>query len=116
MTRNKAHARWLAATVVLCGLALASFTPRATAQSSAPSQKIIKTHFVVVRMSPQLLQVRSVTNERELYTFTYAPDLRAKMQGIINAGGYQYGDKVTIWHKTDGDVALKIKGKPSKSK
>lgn len=116
MTHNKAHAPWLASAFVFCALALASFAPCAAAQSSAPSPKIVKTHFVVVRMSPQLLQVRSVTNERELHTFTYAPDLRAKMQGIINAGGYQYGDKVTIWHKADGDVALKITGKPSKPK
>ena len=116
MTHNKAHSPRLAAAFILCGLALVSFAPRAAAQSGAPSPRIIKTQFLVVRMSPQLLQVRSVANGRELHTFTYAPDLRTKMQGIINAGGYQYGDKVTIWHKADSDVALKIKGKPSKPK
>lgn len=116
MTGNKAHAFWIAAALILCALGVASFAPGASAQSNAPSQKIIKTHFVVVRMSPQLLQVRSVTNERELHTFTYAPALRSQMQDIINAGGYQYGDKVTIWHKAGGDVAFKIKGKPSKPK
>lgn len=41
---------------------------------------------------------------------------RAKLQDIINAGGYHYGDKVTIWHKSGDDVAVKITGKLSKPK
>jgi len=38
------------------------------------------------------------------------------MQRIFNAGGYQYGDKVTVWYRSGTDVALKIKGKPSNRK
>jgi hypothetical protein len=115
MTRNKALALRLAAIFALCGLAFGSFVPGAAAQD-APSQKIIKDHYVVVSMSPQLLQVHSATNERDLHTFSYAPDLRPQIVAILNAGGYQYGDKVTIWHKSGEDVAVKIKGKPSKPK
>lgn len=115
MTRNKAFAPRLAAMFVLCGFLIGSFVPRAFAQN-APSQKIIKTHYVVVRMSAQLLQVHGDGNERELHTFYYSPDLRPQMLSILNAGGYQYGDKVTIWHKDGDDVAVKIKGKPSKPK
>ena len=115
MTRNKALAPWLAAMFVVCGFLLGSFVPLASAQD-APSQKIIKTHYVVVRMSAQMLQVHSDANERELHTFYYAPDLRPQMLAILNAGGYQYGDKVTIWHKDGDDVAVKIKGRPSKHK
>ena len=51
---------------------------------------------------------------REIHTFTYSPQIRGKMQNIINAGGYQYGDKVVVWYRRGGDVAVKIKGKPSK--
>ena len=57
-----------------------------------------------------------MTDVRELHTFTYSPAIRDKMQKIFNAGGYQYGDKVVIWYKSGTDVALKIKGKPSKTK
>jgi hypothetical protein len=115
MTRNKALAPFLAAAFALCGLAMAAFAPAAYADSS-PSQKIIKTQYVVVRMSAQLIQVHSLTNERELHSFTYSPDVRAKLQNIINAGGYHYGDKVTIWYKSGDDVAVKIKGRLSKPK
>ena len=115
MTRNKSLAPFLAAALALCGLAMAGFAPAASADSS-PSQKIVKTHYVVVRMSAQLIQVHSLANERELHSFTYAPDVRSKMLSILNAGGYRYGDKVTIWHKSGDDVAVKIKGKPSKPK
>jgi hypothetical protein len=115
MTRNKSLAPFLAAALALCGLAMAGFAPRASADGS-PSQKIVKTHYIVVRMSAQLIQVRSESNERELHSFTYGPDVRDKMISILNAGGYRYGDKVTIWHKDGDDVAVKITGKPSKAK
>ncbi len=36
------------------------------------------------------------------------------MQKVFNAGGYKYGDEVVIWYQQGTDVALKIKGKPSK--
>ena len=119
MTRNKIHALLLGAAQVICVVALASFAPSARAQSApaaAPStQKIIKTHFVVVHMLYQSLQVRSVADARDLHTFTYSPKIRDKMQSVFNAGGYQYGDKVVVWYKRGDDVAFKIKGKPSKS-
>jgi hypothetical protein len=118
MTRNKTHALLLAAAFALCGVVLASSAPGASAQSapasSPQSQKIIKTHFVVMQMMYQLLQVRGVTDARELHTFTYSPAIRGKMQNILNAGGYQYGDKVVVWYRRGEDVAFRIKGKPSK--
>jgi hypothetical protein len=120
MTRNKTHVLWLAAVIVLCGAGLASFAPAAGAQGASPlapqSQKIIKTHFVVMQMMYQSLQVRSVVDPRELHTFTYSPAIRDKMLNILNAGGYQYGDNVVVWYKPGEYVAFKIKGKPSKPK
>jgi len=53
-------------------------------------------------------------NERAIHTFTISPDLRDKMQSIVDRGGYQYGDKVKILHQPGQTVALKISGKPSK--
>ena len=118
MTRNKTHAFLLVAGLVLCGVVLASAAPTASAQSApaaaSQTQKIIKTHFVVLHMLYQSLQVRSLVDMRELHTFTYSPQIRGKMQNILNAGGYQYGDKVVVWYRRDTNVAFKIKGKPSK--
>jgi ribosomal protein L21E len=36
------------------------------------------------------------------------------MQQIVDKGGYQYGDKVTILYDPTTQKAMKIKGKPSK--
>jgi len=120
MTRNKTHALVLAMALVLCVAMLSSSSPEASAQSApAPApetQKIIKVRFEVVHMLYQSIQVRGLADMRELHTFTYSPAIRDKMQNILNAGGYQYGDKVIVWYKRGEDVAFKIKGKPSKPK
>jgi hypothetical protein len=120
MKRNKTHALWLATAMVSCAAALASFAPVASAQPIPPpvpqTQQIIKTQFAVLRMSYQLIQVRSLVDMRDLHTFTYSPGIRDKMQNVFNAGGYQYGDKVVVWYQRGTNVALKIKGKPSKTK
>ena len=91
-------------------------TPVIVIKRTAPSQqKPLKTHFEVVRMSSASIQVRSLENSYELHTFTYSDAIRDKMLALFNAGGYQYGDKVAIWYLPGTQVALKIKGKPSKS-
>jgi hypothetical protein len=121
MTRNKNHALLLGAALALCGALLAGFAPAARAQTgpaatSPPpaSHKVIKTHFIVEHMLYQSLQVHSVNDFRDLRTFSYSPKIRDRMQQILNAGGYQHGDRVTIWYGSDTTLALKIRGKPSK--
>jgi hypothetical protein len=116
-TRNKIRALLLAVSFALAAAIAPGFLPQvALAQSSSPatSGQIIKTRFEVVSMQYQSLQVRSLTNPRELHTFTYSPELRPKMQKVQSAGGYRYGDKITVWYRQNADVALKVKGKPSK--
>jgi hypothetical protein len=122
MMRNKIHALSLTAALAICYVLLAGFAPVARTQGAPavapapPAQKIVKAQFVVLHMLYQSLQVRGVNDMREIHTFQYSPGLRDKMQNIFNAGGYQYGDKVVVWYHSGEDVALKIKGKPSKSK
>ena len=120
MTRNKTHAVMLAAAVALCGAILASSAPAASAQgaqSTAPqTQPVIKKQFMVQQMLYQLIQVRGIADMREVHTFTFAPEIRDRMQKVFSEGGYQYGDKVVVWYRQGTDVALKIKGKPSKPK
>jgi hypothetical protein len=36
------------------------------------------------------------------------------MQQIVDKGGYQYGDKVTVLYDPTSQKALSVKGKPSK--
>ena len=120
MTRNKTHALVIAMALLFCVAGAASFAPEASAQSAPapapPAEKPIKVRFEVVHMLYQSLQVRSLADMRELHTFSYSPGLRDKMQAIFNAGGYQYGDKVVVWYRQGTEIALNIKGKPSKSK
>ena len=60
------------------------------------------------------IQVRSLVDSREIHTFTYSGRILASMQNLFDHGGYKYGDKVVIHYRTGTEVALKIKGKPSK--
>jgi len=84
-------------------------------RSSPPAPpKTLKTRFEVLHMFINTIQVRSLANGLEIHTFTYSDQIRAGMQGVFEQGGYQYGDIVTIWYQPRTDVALKIKGKPSK--
>jgi hypothetical protein len=60
------------------------------------------------------ITVRARGNDLALQTFPLSEAVSAKMQQIIDKGGYQYGDKVTILYDPATLKAMKIKGKPSK--
>ena len=60
------------------------------------------------------ITVRAKGNDMSLQTFTLSEQVAAKMQTIVDKGGYQYGDKVTVYYDPTTKKALKIKGKPSK--
>jgi hypothetical protein len=67
-------------------------------------------------MSANIAQitVRAKGNDLAIQTFALSPAVSAKMQQIVDKGGYQYGDKVTIYYDAATQQAKKIKGKPSK--
>jgi hypothetical protein len=98
----------LAVAFAFCALSIS-----ARAQG-APEHKIVKAHFEVLHMLYNSIQVRSVVDMREIHTFAYSDEIRDRMQNMFNQGGYQYGDKVKIWYKPGAEIALRIKGKPSK--
>ena len=60
------------------------------------------------------ITVRAKGNDLAIQTFPLSREVSAKMQQIIDKGGYQYGDKVTILYEPATLRAMKIKGKPSK--
>ncbi len=61
------------------------------------------------------ITVRAKGNDMSLETFSLSQEASAKMQIIVDKGGYQYGDKVTIYYDPTSKQALKFKGKPSKA-
>jgi hypothetical protein len=60
------------------------------------------------------ITVRAKGNDLSIQTFSLSDAVAAKMQQIVDKGGYQYGDKVTILYDPATMKALKIKGKASK--
>jgi len=60
------------------------------------------------------ITVRAKGNDLAIQTFALSEEVAAKMQTIIDKGGYQYGDRVTIFYDPTSRKAMQIKGKPSK--
>jgi hypothetical protein len=60
------------------------------------------------------ITVRAKGDDMSLETFSLSEQASAKMQAIVDKGGYQYGDKVTVYYDPTTKKALQIKGKPSK--
>jgi len=68
----------------------------------------------VIHADSNTIIVREQANGMMIHTFNFAPELKDKMQAILDHGGFQYGDKVSILFQPGQTVALKINGKPSK--
>ena len=60
------------------------------------------------------ITVRAKDNETSLQTFTLSQPMSQKMQTIVDRGGFQYGDKVTVYYDPQTRQAMNFKGKPSK--
>jgi hypothetical protein len=69
--------------------------------------------FVMTANNAQIT-VRAKGNDLTIRTFPLSEAASAKMQKIVDKGGYQYGDKVTIYYEPATSKAIKFKGKPSK--
>jgi hypothetical protein len=61
------------------------------------------------------ITVKAKGNDMSLQTFALSQRASAEMQAIVDKGGYQYGDKVTVYYDPTSLKALKVKGKPSKA-
>jgi hypothetical protein len=123
----------LLATVAACSAAYASAqlpAPIAAAAADAAIDtavpivvSVVKPHRVsqpkfegtVVNATVAQITVRAKGNDMAIQTFTLSEAASAKMLEVIDKGGYQYGDKVTVFYDSDSKKALKVKGKPSKA-
>ena len=123
-----------AAALALPFLAAAVFCPRAAAQ--APAVPIVldtAVPMVVSAVKPKpkanglakfegfiehaniaQITARAKGSELTILTFPLSQEASQKMQQIVDKGGYQYGDKVTIYYDPTTMQAMKFKGKASK--
>jgi hypothetical protein len=69
----------------------------------------------VMNANTAQITVRAKGNDLGIQTFALNQDVAAKMQKIIDKGGYQYGDKITVFYDPQSKQAVKLKGKPSKA-
>ena len=69
----------------------------------------------VMHANTSQLTVRAKGNDLGIQTFALNENVSAQMQKIIDKGGYQYGDKITVYYDPQSKQAVKIKGKPSKA-
>jgi hypothetical protein len=58
--------------------------------------------------------VRAKGDDLGIQTFPLSQPVADQMQKIIDKGGYQYGDKITVYYDPQTRTAIRIKGKPSR--
>jgi hypothetical protein len=113
-------------TLAACALltALVAFCPHAGAQTTADTaapiivqekpSKAVWLKADVVHADLHTIIVRERDNAMMIHTFTYSEKAQDKMNFIVENGGYQVGDQVSIRWIPGGSEALDIKGRPSK--
>jgi hypothetical protein len=69
----------------------------------------------VMNANTAQITLRAKDNDLAIRTFSLSEQVAAKMQQIIDKGGFQYGDKVTVYYDTASLKAVKFKGKASKA-
>jgi len=69
----------------------------------------------VMHANAAQITVRAKGNDLGIQTFALNQNVSAQMQKIIEKGGYQYGDKITVYYDPQSKEAVKLKGKPSKA-
>ena len=79
-----------------------------------PPVGTIKFEGFVLHANIAQITVRAKGNDLSIMTFSLTPEVATKMQAIVDKGGFQYGDKVTIYYDAATQQAKKIKGKPSR--
>ena len=112
--------------VAACALltSIFAFGPQAGAQTSANTsapivvqEKPVKAVWMkaeVVHADLHTIIVRERGNALLVHTFTYSEKAQNKMNLIVENGGYQSGDQVSVRWIPGGSEALDIKGRPSK--
>ncbi len=75
---------------------------------------LVKYQGYVMNANNIQVTVRAKKSETAVQTFPLTGEASAKMQALIDKGGFQYGDKITVYYNPQSLQAVKFKGKPSK--
>jgi hypothetical protein len=115
MTRSSIRVWLLAALVAGLAPALAAQTETAKPEKpKAPRVRTEKFKGQVLHFNNQQITVQSTENTYFVRTFKFSAKLAGEMQKLADRGGYQPGDKIEIEFESGSDVAVRVKGKPSK--
>jgi hypothetical protein len=68
----------------------------------------------IVNANTAQVTVRAKGDDLGIQTFPLSQPVSTQMQKIVDKGGYQYGDKITVYYDPESRTAVKIKGKPSR--
>jgi len=98
-------------TPVITGEA-APIVVKAVTPKPKPGVQKFKGYFLHANNAQVTLKSRD--NEMIIQTFPLSDTASTKMQKIIDKGGYQHGDKVTVYYDSQTHRALNFKGKPSR--
>ena len=112
--------------LAMCAAMAAGFVacPGAQAQTSANTNapivvkekpaKPVWMKAEVVHADKHSIIVRERDNAMMIHTFTYSEKAQGKMDQILENGGYQSGDNVSVRWIPGSSEAMDIKGRPSK--
>jgi hypothetical protein len=76
---------------------------------------LVKFEGFVMNANTAQVTVRAKGNDMAIRSFALSQPAATKMQAIVDKGGYQYGDKITVYYDPQSLEAMKFKGKPSPS-
>ena len=76
---------------------------------------LVKFEGFVMSANTAQVTVRAKGNDMAIRSFALSQPAATKMQQIVDKGGYQYGDKITVYYDPQSLEAMKFKGKPSPS-
>jgi hypothetical protein len=79
-----------------------------------PPTGLAKFEGFVMHANIAQITARAKGNDLAILTFPLSQEASTKMQQIVDKGGYQYGDKVTVYYDPATMKVTKFKGKPSK--
>jgi hypothetical protein len=104
--------------LVVLAAAVAIHAPVSHAQVNTSAPIVVKQNTpkpvwlaVEVLHADQLsILVREEANGMNIHTFSYSDKAREKIQLVLDAGGFQYGDKVKIRYLPGKTEVLDIKG------
>jgi hypothetical protein len=69
----------------------------------------------VMNVNTSQITLRAKGNDLTIQTFPLSEAASARMQQIVDKGGYHYGDKVRVEYDPQSMKVVRFKGKPSKA-